>query len=1084
MPNISWNEVRDRAIAFSRRWADEASEAAGKQTFWNEFFAVFGRERRTVASFEVAVRNLRGDYNYIDLLWRGMLLVEHKSAGKSLAAAESQAFAYIEDLARESRFDEIPRFVIVSDFARFALYDLEPDEDRDLPLFAGRPYAATSFTLAELHRYARHFAFLKGERTIRLDPEDPANQKAYDRMCELHDTLESQGFVGTDLERLLVRLLFCLFADDTGVFEPSSFETFVRQQTREDGSDVGARLNELFDVLNTPEDRWPATVRDTFAGFRYINGELFKHPLKFPPFTRRTRDSLLAACEFQWARVSPAVFGSLFQGIMDDKERRQQGAHYTSERDIMKVVRSLFLDELRAEFQSIRGDRSNRRKARIAEFHNKLRSLRFMDPACGCGNFLVLGYRELRQLELEVLRERHADEPQRVLNVRDLILVDVDQFHGIEFSEWPTRIAEVAMWLMDHQMNQLVSESFGQSFERLPLRSSPHIVQHNALMLDWRTVLAPEQCTYVLGNPPFVGKHYQSDAQKADMRTVFGDFKNLGDIDYVVCWFRKAAEYIQGTRIKVGLVSTNSITQGEQVPIVWGMLFGQFHIKIHFAHRTFAWMSEARGAAHVHVVIIGFAAFDTGRKTIVDYEPDSTRPSVMSVANISPYLTPGSDAFVTKRTKPLADVPEIRCGNKPSDGGNLILTDAEKAELLREEPVAERFLRRFTGSEEFINGNMRWCLWLVDATPAEIRALPKVMERVQKVREFRERSSAAPTRAAARTPWQFFYLNPQSSEYILIPEVSSERRTYVPIGIVPPEIISANTNFLLPSNDRFIFGFLTSAMHMAWLRVVGGRLKSDVRYSGSMVYNTFPWPTALGPKKRAAVETAAQAVLDARKPYLPPEGEGTLADLYDPLTMPAKLASAHAELDLAVDRCYRPEKFRSSGERVEHLFALYERAAAPLFPAAAKGGKGRPKASTGKNGRLTPAVEAPEPDQTDEASEAAAQETNSKLSAWYLDAFKPRPSEEKRGEVVTDSLDIIYDRLDDLLCANKFAECDDFLVRVAAEPERSPLSALVGVLTVTLAASKKLPHRAHLREVVHKRLLAAGQKADAALKGL
>lgn len=1077
MPNISWNEVRDRAIAFSRRWADEASESAGKQTFWNEFFAVFGRDRRTVASFEVAVRNLRGDYNYIDLLWRGMLLVEHKSAGKSLTAAESQAFAYIEDLARESRFDEIPRFVIVSDFTRFALYDLEPDEDRELPLFAGRPYATTSFPLAELHRYVRHFAFLKGERTIRLDPEDPANQKAYDRMCELHDTLESQGFVGTDLERLLVRLLFCLFADDTGVFEPSTFETFVRQQTREDGSDVGARLNELFDVLNTPEDRWPASSRETFAGFRYINGELFKDRLAFPPFTRRTRDALVAACEFQWARVSPAVFGSLFQGIMDDKERRQQGAHYTSERDIMKVVRSLFLDELRAEFESIRGDRSTRRKARIVEFHNKLRNLRFMDPACGCGNFLVLGYRELRQLELEVLRERHADEPQRVLNVRDLILVDVDQFHGIEYAEWPTRIAEVAMWLMDHQMNQLVSEAFGQSFERLPLRNSPHIVQDNALTRDWRTVLPPEQCTYVLGNPPFVGKHYQSDAQKADMRTVFGDFKNLGDIDYVVCWFRKAAEYIQGTRVKVGLVSTNSITQGEQVPIVWGMLFGQFHIKIHFAHRTFAWMSEARGAAHVHVVIIGFAAFDTDRKTIVDYEPEPSRPAAITVSNISPYLTSGSDAFVTKRTKPLSDVPEMRCGNKPSDGGNLILSDAEKVELVREEPGAEKFLRPFTGSEEFINGNMRWCLWIEETALPEIRRLPKIMERLQKVREFREASSAAPTRNAAASPWKFFFVSQPTINYVAVPEVSSERRRYIPIGLLPPEIIASNKIYLIADSSLWLFGLLSSAMHMSWMRVVAGRLESRYQYSGSMVYNTFPFPSPADTKRRAAVEAAAQSILEARAPYLPPTGEGTLADLYDPLTMPTKLARAHAELDLAVDRCYRSEKFQSDRDRVALLFGLYEQASVPLLPAAPTRRKREKLNGTG-GGAAVLETSADEDEDTPEPARPSS------LPTWYLDAFKPRPSDEKRGEVVTDSLDIIYDRLDDLLCENKFDECDDFLLRVAAEPERSPLSALVGVLTVTLAASKKLPHRAHLRDVVHKRLLAAGQNANAALKGL
>ena len=1077
MPNISWNEVRDRAIAFSRRWADEASEAAGKQTFWNEFFNVFGRDRRTVASFEVAVRNLRGDYNYIDLLWRGILLVEHKSAGKSLAAAESQAFAYIEDLAREGRFDEIPRFVIVSDFARFALYDLEPDEHRDLPLFAGRPYAATSFALADLHRYARHFAFIKGERTIRLDPEDPANQKAYDLMCELHDTLESQGFAGTDLERLLVRLLFCLFADDTGVFEPSTFENFIRNHTREDGSDVGARLNELFDILDKPMDEWAESIRDTFAGFRYVNGALFKGRLAFPPFTRRTRDALVAACEFQWARVSPAVFGSLFQGIMDDKQRRQQGAHYTSERDIMKVINSLFLDELKTEFESICADKSTRHKTRLEDFHKKLRDLRFMDPACGCGNFLILSYRELRRLELALLKELHIG--QQFLDVRQAILVDVDQFYGIEYSEWPKRIAEVAMWLMDHQMNQLVSDAFGDSFERLPLRNSPHIVQDNALTRDWRTVLPSEQCTYVLGNPPFVGKHYQSEAQKQDMRTVFGDFKNLGDIDYVVCWFRKAAEYIQGTKIKVGLVSTNSITQGEQVPIVWGMLFGQFKIKIHFAHRPFAWMSEARGAAHVHVVIIGFAAFDTDRKTIVDYEADPSRPTAIKVSNISPYLTGGSDAFVTKRTKPLSDVPEMRCGNKPSDGGHLILTDSEKVDLTREEPGAAKFLRRFTGSEEFINGNMRWCLWIDEASLPAVRRLPKVMERLQKVREFREASSAAPTRNAATSPWKFFFVSQPTTNYVAVPEVSSERRRYIPIGLLPPDIIASNKIYLIADSSLWLFGVLSSAMHMSWMRIVAGRLESRYQYSGSMVYNTFPFPPHSDAKRRNAVEAAAQAVLNARAPYLPPAGEGTLADLYDPLTMPSTLARAHAELDSAVDRCYRAEKIESDRERLAILFALYEQASVPLLPVAPKKGKGTGKKIGGTNGGAL--IEASPPEGEDDFFET---QRDSSLPTWYLDAFKPRQSNEKRGEVVTDSLDIIYDRLDDLLCENKFAECDDFLVRVAAEPERSPLSALVGVLTVTLGASKKLPNRAHLRDVVHKRLLAAGQNANAALKGL
>lgn len=935
---ITWDEVRHNAIRFSRDWAKAVSEAGEKQTFWNEFFLVFGIKRRSVATFEEPVQKIRGSYGRIDLFWRGKLLVEHKSAGEDLGLAASQAFAYIGDLTASGRADEVPRFVIVSDFARFVLYDLEPDEQRELPLFKGIRYAALDFGLGELHRHIRAFAFLRGEKTLKLDPEDPANQKAYDRMCMLHDELQKGGFAGNDLERLLVRVLFCLFAEDNGIFEPNAFQAYLEEHVRKDGSDLGLHLNQLFDVLNTPPEKRQPGLSEELAAFPYVNGALFADRLGFPIFTSAMRDALMECTHFQWGRISPAVFGSLFQGIMEPAERRQQGAHYTSERDIMKVIRSLFLDELRAEFSAICADASTRQTARLKEFQKKLGEMQLFDPACGCGNFLVLAYRELRQLELELLQKLHGEE-QKVLDVRTLLELDVDQFYGIEIGEWPCRIAEVALWLMDHQMNLKTSELFGQHFHRLPLRSTPHITCGNALRLDWKQILPPNDHVLVLGNPPFVGKHYQDADQKADMRHVFGDFKNVGDIDYVVCWHYKTAEYIQGTRIRAGLVSTNSITQGEQVPLVWGLLFGKFRVKIHFAHRTFSWMSEARGRAHVHVVIIGFANYDISRKLIIDYDEDNN-PTVTEAGNISPYLTPGSDAFVIKRTKPLCPVPEMRCGNKPSDGGNLILTDEEAREFLRDEPEAKKFLYRFTGSEEFINGNMRWCLWLVDADPDELRKLPKVMERIEKVRSMRSASTAAPTRQSALTPHLFFYISQPNIRYILIPEVSSERRRFVPMGIVDPTLISANTNFVLPADDPFLFGTLTSSMHMAWLRTVGGRLKSDVRYSGSMVYNTFPWPLDATDDQKARVEEAAKAVLAAREEH----PTSTLADLYDPLTMPANLVKAHAALDRAVDRCYRKEPFHSDRERVEFLFALYEKLTAPLAPTAKPAKRGRTKA--------------------------------------------------------------------------------------------------------------------------------------------
>jgi hypothetical protein len=954
---ISWNEIRHNAIKFSREWAGVKSESAEKQTFWNEFFQVFGIKRRVVASFEEAVKKISGDYGRIDLFWPGVLLVEHKSFGEDLRKAETQAFQYIRDLANDpSRRDEIPRYIIVSDFARIALHDLEPEEQRDLPLFDKKRGVTHEFPLAEFHRHVQHFAFIPGYKQHTLQEEDPVNIEAVEIMGNLHDALEAGGYKGHDLERFLVRILFCLFAEDTGIFERESFHLFIENRTAPDGSDLGQCLARLFEVLNTSPEKRQKNLDETLAAFPYVNGDLFNEHLGFADFNRDMRNALLACTRKDWSRISPAIFGSLFQAVMEPKERRQVGGHYTSEPNILKVVRSLFLDELRAEFEGIKADRSTRRRGRLEEFHAKFCRLRFFDPACGCGNFLVITYRELRQLELEVLKELFGKQTEFTLaEINKLSQVDVDQFYGIEIGEWPARIAEVALWLMDHQMNLKVSEAFGQLYQRLPLKKSPHIHCGNALRLDWKTILPPEKCSYVLGNPPFVGKHYQNKDQRADMVQVFSNFKNIGDIDYVVSWFYRAAEYIQGTRIQVGLVATNSITQGEQVPLVWGLLFDRFKIKIHFAHRTFAWESEARGKAHVHVVIIGFGAFDTPNKRIYDYE--SEKATVVPASNISPYLTPGPDLFVTKRSKPLCDLPEMRCGNKPTDDGNLILTDQEKAELIKAEPGAAKFLRRFTGSEEFINGNMRWCLWLVNVSPAELRDLPKVMERVQRVKEFREKSTAEPTKKAAKTPALFFYISQPTAKFIAIPEVSSETRQYIPIGFLSPQIVVSNKIYVVPSSSTFHFGVLSSAMHMAWVKQIAGRLESRFQYSGSMVYNNFPWPNGTA-DLRERMEEKAQAVLAAREPHLPPRGLGTLADLYDPLAMPPGLLKAHAELDRAVEKCYRSEPFHSDRERVEFLFSLYEKLTAPLLPVTPKtrGRRSQPTTIPRPTRQRTPAL--------------------------------------------------------------------------------------------------------------------------------
>ena len=923
---LSWNEIRHRAITFSKEWTGAKSEQAEKQTFWNEFFDVFGIRRRTVATFEEPVKKLSGDYGYIDLFWPGTVLVEHKSLGGDLGKAESQAFRYIRDLASQGRTDEIPRYVIVSDFARIALHDLEPEDQRELPLFDSRRVKTSEFALADFHKHIHEFGFIPGYKQHRFEEQDPINIKAVEIMGRLHDALQAGGYSGHRLERFLVRILFCLFAEDTGIFERESFRLYILNRTVDDGSDLGLHLARLFDVLNTPEENRQKNLDELLAAFRYVNGALFAESLGFADFNRDMRNALLACTRFDWSRISPAIFGSLFQAVMEPKQRRQIGGHYTNERDILKVIRSLFLDDLRAEFE-----RAKKSKTELGRLHKKIANLRFLDPACGCGNFLVITYRELRLLETEVLKLLYPSI-QKELNIQGLSLVDVDAFYGIEISEWPALIAEVAMWLMDHQMNIRLSEAFGQYFVRLPLKKSPTIVCGNALRLDWKKVLPSARCSYILGNPPFVGQSFQTSEQKADQNLVLSKINARGVLDYVCNWYVKAAEYLQGTRVVAGLVSTNSITQGEQAGILWNELFGRYGIKICFAHRTFAWASEARGKAHVHVVIIGFAAFNTANKRIYDYDAGGEQVAVTIVRNISPYLIEGADRAVTNRSGPLSDIPKMCWGNKPTDGGHFLLSPQEKTKLLEIEPAAQKFVRPYMGGFDFINGEQRFCLWLSDADASEIRKLPIVMARVEQVREFRANSRAESTRRYAKFPMLFRQIAQPNSDYLAVPEVSSENRPYIPIAFISKDVICSNTLQFVPDAKLYHFGILTSAMHMAWVKQICGRLKSDYRYSNSLVYNNFPWPESPSFKHRSDVETAAQSVLDARQKF----PKATLADLYDPLAMPPALVKAHADLDRAVELCYRPQPFQNDRQRVEYLFGLYERLVAPLIAPAKK----------------------------------------------------------------------------------------------------------------------------------------------------
>ncbi len=918
---LSLAEIRANAMRFAADWADVASERAEAQSFWTDLFSVFGIKRRAVASFEEKVKNLKGAHDRIDVFYAGVMIGEHKSRGQDLSKAATQAFDYIQSLQRQGRESEIPQFIVVSDFQTIVVYDLDRKD-------SGTPVA--TFSTAKLYENTKHLGFLSGYTTKPVDPEDPINIEAVEVLGKLHDALERGGYKGHNLERFLVRVLFCLFADDTGIFPAEEFKALVKQ-SRTDGSDIGSLLARFFKVLDSEKNSRPAKMPEELRELPYVNGALFQEDLGFAEFDGPSRDVLIKCCEFNWSRISPAVFGSLFQSIMAGesgaKKRRQIGAHYTSERDIMKLVRSLFLDDLKAEL-----DAAGKDKKKLAAFQDKLAALRFLDPACGCGNFLVVTYRELRLLELEALLRLYGGkhDAERLL-LDSLLKVDVDQMHGIEIEEWPARIAEVAMWLIDHQMNQKVGEAFGAPVLRLPLKKSAKIAVANALRIDWNDVLPAKRCSFVLGNPPFVGKKEQNPEQKRDMAIVWGDLKGSGTLDYVTCWYRMAANYMKGTQAAAAFVSTNSISQGEQVGIFWKSLFAQ-GVSIQFAHRTFAWTSEARGKAHVHVVIIGLSHIQRKPKVIHDYDK-STEPTTTAAANISPYLVAGPDIAIVRADTPLSEgAPDMTKGSEVTDNGYLLMSEKERKAIAQVCPGTGAFLRRFVGGEEFLNGDIRYCLWLRDAAPSEFRKCEPIRTRLAAVREFRLRSPKARTVDLAESPYLFGEDRQPSSKYLLIPKVSSERRNYIPIGFMPPSTIVSGSALVVPGATGYHFGILSSLMHMAWMRHVCGRLESRYQYSVNIVYNNFPWPQDVSDKQRTTVEAVAQAVLDARAEFK----SQTLANLYDPLAMPKALRDAHKALDRAVDKCYRPAPFTSERQRVEYLFELYQRLVTPLTAAPSK----------------------------------------------------------------------------------------------------------------------------------------------------
>lgn len=917
---LTRNEIRKRLAAFAKEQQGSSNERSQAQTFWLRFYECFGIRAESATIYEQSVKKLGGAQGFIDSYIPGKLIVEHKSKGKDLDAAFDQASEYFLSLKEEDR----PRYIITSDFARIRIYDLQ----------AGGGYHQCK--LAELPKKADWFMFLVEGELTDFTEESEADRNAAYAISKLHEALLRANFKGRDLEVLLTRLLFCLFAEDTGIFGENGLFRRLMESTRADGSDVGRILAELFQVLNTPEEERQHNLDENLTRFAYINGKLFADNSRIPSFDSELREQLIACAKLDWSGISPAIFGAMFQGVLEEHNpegadssnrkasRRELGAHYTSERNILRVIDPLCMDDLRAELAKVK-----KNKKLLEAFYDKLPTLTFFDPACGCGNFLVIGFRELRQLEMDTIEAMTETGQAKggLLDVSTLCRVKVNQFYGIEIDESAAHIARVAMWITDHQMNLEAAERFGTTRPTVPLVDSATIACDNSLRKDWNEVIPAERCSYVLGNPPFIGHQWRTPEQMQDMEFIWGNEGRFGRLDYVTCWHNKATTYMHhNPEIKTALVSTNSICQGEQVGILWSYLLAQ-GVQIHFAHRTFQWSNEGKGVAAVHCVIVGFGLSEPKQRTIFDYSANiKADPTAIPARNINPYLVDAPNVILPSRTDTPSGLPQLIKGSQPTDGGHLILTETQKIELLAVEPQAEKWLRSYIGGEELINGGQRWCLWLKGISPAELKSMPSVMQHVQAVAETRLKSPTKSVQEFAAYPTLFTQDRQPETDYLALSRVSSENRRYIPIGFLPKEIIASDSMLVCEGATLYHFGIMNSLMHNTWIRATCGRLESRYRYDPS-VYNNFPWPDATE-KSSASIETAAQAILDARALY----PESSLADLYDPLSMPPELVKAHTVLDKAVDAAYQYKGGKDDAARVAFLFERYQQLTS-LLPA-------------------------------------------------------------------------------------------------------------------------------------------------------
>ena len=901
----SLNEIRAAARAFATRWEGTTEENAEAQTFWNEFLAIFNIDRKRVATFEArATRTSTGGRGRIDLLWPGTLAAEHKSAGKDLAAAEEQALDYLESIGE----DDFPGVVITSDFTSIRVRDLSGDNN---------PY---TFRLENLPLEIDRFAFIAGyqQRSFGTEAEVEANIAAARLMARLYEELAANGYEGHEASILLTRLLFLMFGDDTGMWERDLFSEFLESRTSEDGSDLGPQLAFLFQLLDRPEERRPDKSDELLLRFPYVNGGLFADRLDIPTFDRKMRDELINCCRFDWGAISPAVFGSLFQAVKSKEARRDLGEHYTTEANILRLLGPMFLDDLQLEFEA---SKSSRQK--LERLHDRLASITVLDPACGCGNFLIIAYRELRRLELDILvrlAELKNEGGQMKWDATLDVRVRLDNFYGIEIEEWPARIAETGMFLVDQQANHELARIFGQAPDRLPIDVAAHIHVGNAIRTDWTELLPPAECTYIVGNPPFIGMSLMSKEQRDDNQVAFANIggKRTGRLDYVACWYAKALEYMQGSEVRAAFVSTSSLVQGEQAREM-GPLLASFGCNIDFAHRTFAWSSEAPGAAAVHVVVIGFSAAEVDvAKRLFDYQDLKGEPHELSARHINIYLADSDVPSIRKHTTPLVPNPKLTEGNRPQDGGGLIVTRADRAEI-EADPVAHRYMRRLIGAHDMLQGDERWCLWMPDASPADLRRSAALVDRLAVVAEARRNSPTEAARAKANTPSTFFAIRQPKSRWLCVPRHSSENRRLIPMAFFQPDDIAHDSTLTLDGADEYLFGILQSAMFTVWVKTVSGRIKSDIRVSPDLSYNSFPFPNVPSSTAKSRVEQAALAVLETRADH----AESSLADLYDPLVTPPDLVKAHDVLDSAVDALYGRRRLNSSAERLALLFSRY-----------------------------------------------------------------------------------------------------------------------------------------------------------------